>query len=41
LKFAQIKGKVLFKGEIIAKIRWFDLKYFFSRIPKPEKLRLT
>jgi hypothetical protein len=24
-----------------AKIRWFNLKYFFSRITKPEKLRVT
>jgi hypothetical protein len=25
----------------IQKIRWFDLKYFFSRITKPEKLTFT
>jgi hypothetical protein len=39
--FVQIKSQVLFKGEIIAKVGWCHLKYFFSRTYLPEKLRFT
>jgi hypothetical protein len=44
LKFVQIKGQALLKGELItknAKIGWGHPKLFFSRIIKPEKLRFT
>jgi hypothetical protein len=43
-KFVQIKGQVLFKGEIItknAKIGKGHPKLFFSRITKSEKPRFT
>jgi hypothetical protein len=30
-KFVQIKGQVLFKGEIIVKMGWGHLKILFSR----------
>jgi hypothetical protein len=44
-KMVQIKGQVLFKGEIITKkkpkIRWGHLKIFFSRTTIPEKLRFS
>jgi hypothetical protein len=36
----QIKGQVLFKGEIITKILWGHLK-IFSSSTWPEKLRFT
>jgi hypothetical protein len=41
LKFVQIKGQVLFKGEIITKMGWGHLKIFFSRIAGPKKLKFT
>jgi hypothetical protein len=44
LKIVQIKGQVLFKGEIITKMQkigWGHLKIFFSRSTMPEKLRFT
>jgi hypothetical protein len=31
-----MKGQVLFKGEIIAKMEWGHLKIFFSRTTEPE-----
>jgi hypothetical protein len=43
LNFLQIKGKVLFKGDVIAKnakIRWFDLKYLFSKNHKARKAQI-
>jgi hypothetical protein len=39
-KIVHIKGQVLFKGEIIAKMGWGHLEIFL-RTTKPEKLRLT
>jgi hypothetical protein len=33
----QIKGQVLFKGDINAKMGWGQLKSFFSRTMEPEE----
>jgi hypothetical protein len=44
IKFIQISGQVLFKGEIIlknVKMGWGHLTIFFSRIAGPEKLKFT
>jgi hypothetical protein len=38
-KFVQIKGQVLFKGEIIMQNVLGPLKVFFSRTSWPEKLK--
>jgi hypothetical protein len=38
--FVQIKGQVLFKGEIITKMGWGHLKIFFSRTTGPVLTRL-
>jgi hypothetical protein len=43
-KIVQIKGHVLFKGEIIkknAKMGWGHLKILFSRTTEPEELIFT
>jgi hypothetical protein len=43
-KFVQLKGQVVFKGEIITKIlkmEWGHLKIFFLRAMKPEELKFT
>jgi hypothetical protein len=34
----QIKGQVLFKGEIITKMRWGYFQIYFSRTTEPEEL---
>jgi hypothetical protein len=36
-----MKGQVLFKGEIIAKMGWVHLKFLFLKTMKPEKLNFT
>jgi hypothetical protein len=39
-KFVQIKGQVLFKGEVIAKMsKWGGAKIFFSRTTGTKKLK--
>jgi hypothetical protein len=40
-KIVEIKGQVLFNGEIITKMRWCHLKIFFSRTTEPEELIFT
>jgi hypothetical protein len=40
-KILQIRGQILFKGEIIAKIEYGHLKIFFSRTTRQEKLKFT
>jgi hypothetical protein len=40
-KNVQIKGQILFKGEIITKLGWGYSKIFFSRNTKTEKLRFA
>jgi hypothetical protein len=40
-KFIQIKGQVLFKGEIITKMGWGHLKILFSRTTEPIFTRLV
>jgi hypothetical protein len=41
IQVVQLKGRVLFKGEIIAKMGWGHLKFLFLRTTKPEKLNFT
>jgi hypothetical protein len=41
IQIVQIKAKVLFKGEIIAKMEQGHLKVFFLRIMKSENLIFT
>jgi hypothetical protein len=38
--FVQVKGQVIFKGEIIAKIGWGHLKYFFLKNCKARKAQI-
>jgi hypothetical protein len=42
-KFVQIKGQVLFNGEIIKNVKmgWGNFKILFLRTMKPEKMNFT